>query len=434
MSEPTRPGPAGAVMPMHPLRYAAGFFGMSIPINLSNSQRSFFYVDGLGMDARMLAVVMLVYTAVDVVDNPVYGWLSDRTRSRWGRRRPWLVAGAPVLALALCCLFSPPRGLTGAALVVWFAVFVLLVETTDSLLSSSYGALLPEAFRDERTRALANSWRQGFQLVAMVLSIALTPLITSLLGYATTALAFGVLAAAVIMFMGSGVREDVSALPAVQAPLWGSVKAILSYPAFWTIAVTSGLYSAGMALVVATVQFFVKYTLGRPAADATFLLVAVILTSGVMLVGWTWAVRRFTAVPVWRLALALLAGALVAMWFVDSLAAAVAVGCLVSLGYSGVMATVDLIVARLLDADLARTGVHREAMFLTAFSFFNRASAIMQAVAFALAAAWFGFCSGDEVGERAADAARFMMVGVPAACVLGAFVMSLTVRIPARDR
>ena len=422
------------VRPMHPLRYAAGFFGMSIPINLSNSQRSFFYVDVMGMDAAMLAVVMGLYTMVDMVDNPVYGWLSDKTRSRWGRRRPYLVAGAPVLGIAVWLLFSPPQALTGTALVVWFAIFVLLVETADSLISSSYGALLPEAFRDERTRALANSWRQGFQLIAMVLSIALTPLITTLIGYSTTAAIFGVLAAAVIMFMGSGVREDMANLPADQAPLLASVKAILWYPAFWTIAVTSGLYSAGMALVVATVQFFVKYSLGRPSSDATFLLVAVILTSGVLLVGWTWLVRRYTALPMWRVALAILALALGAMWFVDSLVGAIVVGCLIGLGYSGVMATVDLIVARLLDADLARTGIHREAMFLTAFSFFNRSAAIMQAVAFALAAAWFGFRSGDLPGDHAGDAARFMMVGVPVVCVVGAFLMSLTVRIPATDR
>ncbi len=337
---------ADPVRPMHPLRYAAGFFGMSIPINLSNSQRSFFYVDVLGMDAAMLAWVMGLYTLVDMIDNPVYGWLSDKTRSRWGRRRPYLVAGAPVLALAVFLLFSPPRALTGVALVVWFAVFVLLVETADSLISSSYGALLPEAFRDERTRALANSWRQGFQLVAMVLSIALTPLITSLIGYSTTALMFGIVAAAVIMFMGSGVREDMSALPKDQAPLVASIRAILSYPAFWTIAVTSGLYSAGMALVVATVQFFVKYTLGRPAAEATFLLVAVILTSGVLLIGWTALVRRYSALPMWRVALAVLTLALATMWFVDSLVGAIVVGCLIGLGYSGVMATVDLIVAR----------------------------------------------------------------------------------------
>jgi GPH family glycoside/pentoside/hexuronide:cation symporter len=87
----------------------------------------------------------------------------------------------------------------------------------------------------------------------------------------------------------------------------------------------------------------------------------------------------------------------------------------------------------LLDADLARRGVHREAMFLTAFSFFNRSAAIMQAAAFALAATWFGFRSGDQPGDRAGDAARFMMVGVPTVCVLGAFLMSLTVRIPRSD-
>ena len=95
------PQPHGPVRPMHPLRYAIGFFGMSIPINLSNSQRAFFYVDVLGMNGSVLAAVMVLYALIDVVDNPFYGWLSDRTRSRWGRRRPWMVLWAPVLCIAV---------------------------------------------------------------------------------------------------------------------------------------------------------------------------------------------------------------------------------------------------------------------------------------------------------------------------------------------
>ncbi len=402
--------------PINPWRYAVGFFGMSLPINLINSQLAFFYVDRLGVPVTSYAAVMLVYFVIDLFDNPCYGWLSDRTRSRWGRRRPWIVVGAPALGISLMCAFSPPFD-GGPALLAWLAVWGILTQTFDSMVSSNYGAVLPEAFPDESSRADANAARQAFQLLAMVLSIALTPVLTGLIGYSGTAILLGILAIGFLLYMAYGVREKLDVLPTTQPPLLESLRAIVSNPKFWTIALASGFYSGGMALVVAAVQFFVKYTLGRPSGEATYLLLAVIATSVVALFGWARAVHRFGALRIWRLALAILVVALGSLLLVGSLVAAIAVGCLVGVGYSGVMATLDLIVARLLDEDTATTGVRRESMFLAAFSFFNHTTGLMQALAFNLAYLWFGFRSGDDPGTRPGDAARFLLAGFPVVLV-----------------
>jgi GPH family glycoside/pentoside/hexuronide:cation symporter len=55
-----------------------------------------YYVDRLGLTTLQLSAILFVYTFIDAIDNPVYGFLSDRTRSRWGRRKPWLVIGMDV--------------------------------------------------------------------------------------------------------------------------------------------------------------------------------------------------------------------------------------------------------------------------------------------------------------------------------------------------
>src|SRR5699024_9893612 len=133
----------------------------------------------------------------------------------------------------------------------WFAVFTVLTGTFDSLVNVNYGALLPELFRDEKARATANSLRQGWQLLAMVISIALTPLITSAIGVTPTAIIFGTAAVAVVMYMAAGVVEDPAALATEPSPLWGTVAAIVSERKFWLIALTSGTYSAGMVVVLA---------------------------------------------------------------------------------------------------------------------------------------------------------------------------------------
>ncbi|TDE88467.1 MFS transporter [Occultella glacieicola] len=411
-----------------PARYAVGMFGTSIPINMFTAFMAYFYIVELGMDGRAYAAVMGVYAVIDAIDNPVYGYLSDRTRSRWGRRRPWMILAAPILAISFILFFSPPTGLEGTTLIVWFAVFTVLTGTSDSLVNANYGALLPELFPNERRRAVANSLRQGFQLVAMIISVALTPMITTAIGYSRTAMIFGAVAAVVIIFCALGAREDPRALSAEQPRLLDSLRVIVANRKFWLIAVTSGLYSAGMALVIAAVAFFVKYTLRLPEGNATYLLATVIGISAMCLLLWTRLVRRYGPEPIWRIALIVLALALASMSLANSLATAIVCGALVGLGYSGVMATMDLIVARLLDEDTARTGVRREGMFLSAFGFFNRLNAFVKSLGFLAVAALFGFHSGDDTGTRPDEAARFLLSTFPFVLVTCAAILSRFVR------
>ena len=60
------------------------------------------------MTTVQLSLMLLIYTFIDAMDNPVYGFLSDRTRTRWGRRRPWLAIGTPLLVLCFIAFYSPP--------------------------------------------------------------------------------------------------------------------------------------------------------------------------------------------------------------------------------------------------------------------------------------------------------------------------------------
>ncbi|MDK6474617.1 MFS transporter, partial [Aerococcus urinae] len=100
------------------------------------------------------------------IDNPIFGYFSDRTRSRWGRRRPYLIVGALVLLIGMIALFWVPDAVVAAkttSLVAWFTTFAILSEAADSMINAAYGSLLPELFPQEKRRALANSLRQGFQ-------------------------------------------------------------------------------------------------------------------------------------------------------------------------------------------------------------------------------------------------------------------------------
>lgn len=168
-----------------PFRYAVGMFGTSIPINMFKTYAAAFLRDrAWGYHGSVFHGADFFTLFVDAIDNPVYGFLSDRTRTRWGRRRPWLVIGAPLLALCFIAFFNIPAFLNGSGIFSYMLLMYILTGTLDSLINANYGALFPELFTSDSQRAKSNAMRQAFQLLAMVISIALTPLVTDALAMA----------------------------------------------------------------------------------------------------------------------------------------------------------------------------------------------------------------------------------------------------------
>jgi glycoside/pentoside/hexuronide:cation symporter, GPH family len=112
-----------------------------------------FYNQLLGLPAAAVSAVLAASVVLDAVWDPLVGQISDNTRSRWGRRHPYLYGVAVPLALAFALLWRPPAGWSQPALLAWLAVFAILTRLLVSLHEIPSAALLPELTRryDERT-------------------------------------------------------------------------------------------------------------------------------------------------------------------------------------------------------------------------------------------------------------------------------------------
>lgn len=414
-----------------PFRYAIGMFGTSIPINMFKTFAAAYYVDlkaGVKLTSKQFALVLLIYTFIDAIDNPVYGFLSDRTRTRWGRRRPWLVIGAPLLALAFIFFYNPPYFATQNAVFVYALLMYILTGTLDSLINANYGALFPELFKGDALRAKTNAMRQAFQLVAMVISIALTPVITKQIGYANTAIIYAILAVAVILYCALGCKEDPQAASEEKPRLLDTIRDILTNKKFWLFGLTNAFYSAAVSLVMQAVNFYVKYTLGLDAGNATLLLGCVLLIAIASVALWATLVRRLRLMRAWRAALIVLAVAFVPMYFVHSLAGAIAASALIGLGMAGVMSTMDLIGARIMDEDTQKTGLQREGIYSSTMGFMNRLNGLFVSLGFWLVSHLYGFISGDKPGPNPGGASRFLLVLFPLALMVISCGFSLWLR------
>jgi Na+/melibiose symporter-like transporter len=136
-----------------------------------------YFVQVLGMDAWLGGVAMLISTLLDALSDPVVGALSDRWRSRYGRRHPFMYASTLPLAVTWYLLLSPPGGLGSFDLFLWFTTFSVLLRMSLTLYHVPHLALGAELTSDYLGRTAVVTWRISLGLVG---AFGMTALFTTL--------------------------------------------------------------------------------------------------------------------------------------------------------------------------------------------------------------------------------------------------------------
>lgn len=417
-----------------PFRYGIGMFGTSMPINMFKSFAAIFYVDMLGLDMKKYSLVLFIYTFVDAIDNPVYGFLSDRTRTKWGRRRPWLIIGAPLLVLCFIMFYNVPSFIESekGMLFIYMLLMYILTGTLDSLVNANYGALFPELFQSDSERAKTNGVRQICQLFAMAISIALTPMITEKIGYQLTALIYGVLAVAVMLYSFFGCTEKTDYEELEKPKLLDSIIALIKNPHFWIFGLAGAFYSSAFALISQALPFYVKYTLGLGGGETTIMLGIVLGVAVIGILIWSRVSKKLPVMTIWRLGFIIMAIGFVPLYFAKVLPVAIAVAGVMGFGIAGCLTTMDCIGAKIVDDDYQRNGVKREGIINSLMGVMNRLNGLYTSLAFYVVSKSFDFVSGDEPGSNPALASKILLCVFPCVAMILATVISFFLKLPER--
>jgi len=167
-----------------------------------------------------------------------------------------------------------------------------------------------------------------------------------------------------------------------------------------------------------------KYALALSEGQSTFLFAAVLLIAIACVAVWARLVKKYSLMPVWRAALVTLAVAFIPLYFANSLVTAIICAALVGFGFAGVITTMDLVGARIMDEDTERHKVRREGIIANALGFMNRLSGLFTSSAFYLVFIIFGFESGLNPGPQPDQAARFLLTVFPPILMVISFTFS----------
>jgi GPH family glycoside/pentoside/hexuronide:cation symporter len=248
-----------------------------------------------------------------------------------------------------------------------------------------------------------------------------------------TAIIYGLLGGAVILYMSLTSREVDIHETEEKPQLWDSIKSLLTNRKFWIAGFANAFYSAAMSLVLVSMPFFTKYTLKISDDQTMFLFASVLLIAIACVAIWARLVRRFTLIPTWRVALVALAVAFVALYFANSLVTAIIGSALVGFGFAGVITTMDLVGAKIMDEDTAKHNVRREGIISSAMGFMNRLNGLFTSFAFVLVSRLFGFESGLNPGTQPENAARFLLTVFPIILMVISFAFSFFIDFAPAD-
>ena len=148
----------------------------SIPITL---YIPYVYSADLGLELAHIGLILMLARITDVITDPLIGFLSDRTRSRFGRRKPWMAIGALIMMTSAYLLFNPQGDVTNTYLLIW-SMLLWLGWTMINIPYYAWGAELSDNY-DERTRI--TGWRQVFAYAGNVTVLAVPAMANEITGF-----------------------------------------------------------------------------------------------------------------------------------------------------------------------------------------------------------------------------------------------------------
>jgi glycoside/pentoside/hexuronide:cation symporter, GPH family len=397
-----------------PITYGLGSFGLESLYTVFTGFYMFYYIDELGLAVAMAAIINVIYAIWDAVNDPLVGFLSDNTRTRWGRRRPWLLTGLPFYVALLVLVYAVPTPFLQGNALFWYALVIFfLFESAYTIMAVNYGSLFPELFQGFQERARAGSYYQGLSMLGELVGFSIPPLIYATLGFVPMATSFAVVAGIALFLAIIRNTEDPKALKAPSLDLKDAFGEVLKDRAFllFTIALTFMTFTTG-AYTLAT-PFWVKYTLAASPQVTSLIFATVFITAILSVSIWGRLVRVLGIKRSWLWSVGVMAASAIILGLATNVILGAIGAAVAGAGLGGGQVCREMIMADFVDRNLKRTGHRREGIYYSLLRVIGKLSKILQSLALVLLGLLFGYVSGDNPGPHPENAFRFLISVFP---------------------
>ena len=414
--------------------YGSGDIGFSLTHTILAAYFAIFLTDVVGIAPAVAAGAIFIGRTWDYINDPLVGYISDRTRTRWGRRRPFLLFGALPFGLIFTLMWWIPPIENPISLAIYYGVLYAVFDTAFTFVTMPYFALTPELTGDYDERTDLTTTRMFFSILGGLIAFTVPLMIVNgfrpenadrvlLMGSI-----FGLAAALPLLGVFFGTREREDFMEISQPGIWKSIKAAWSNRPF---VFGLGIYLftwVGISIIETILLFYIKYVVQRePQND--IIMATIFIIAMITLPVWQWASRRYNKRLAYIIGIVFLAAVLLTLASLNPSVPLEFLLILCALAGIGVAAAHVLPWAILPDAieyGEYQTGERHEGMFYSLVTLAQKIAASVAVPAALLVLDATGYiANSDSLPQSAVNGIRIVTGPIPAVLMLGGIIFAL---------
>ena len=409
------------------IMYGVGDGGINLADTTVGLLFAIFLTDVVGIRPGLAALVVFLGRTFDYVNDPLIGYLSDRTRSRWGRRRPFILFGMVPFALVYMMLWWIPPFTSQVGLACYYGLAFVLYDTMATVLYMPYFALTPELTPDYDERTSLTTYRMVFStigaMVAFIVPLAIIGKMDPQSAGRVQAVGAGVAVLSVLPMVAVflGTRERTEYQERKQAGVKESIMAAVKNKPFLYATAIFLFGWIALDITQATLLYFLKYRMHlEQHYDIVFGLLFV--AALVSFPFWNWAARRWDKKRAVIAGMLFLCVAIVGMGMMRpewGLPVVLAFSALVGVGLGAIQVLTWAMIPDAVEWDELQTGQRHEGMFYSLVQTLRKIGSSLSLPFVLLMLEWTGYVANNATQPAATIAGIQALVGpVPAVFLL----------------